>query len=288
LKPAPFSYQRPETLEEALALLVEHGEDARPLAGGQSLVPMLNFRLATPAVLVDINRLPGLDSISSLDGRLRVGALVRQRALERAPAAAPVGALADGLPLVGHLVTRNRGTVGGSVAHADPAAELPLALLALGGTVEVLGPRRRREIAAADFFTGFLTTALEPGELLVEVRFPAAAEGEGSALVEVAQRHGDFALAAAAAWVRLDSRGTVADARVAVGAVTERPVLVPEAAAAVTGADPSDEMIRSAARVAVATVEPMGSLHAPPDYQRHLTGLLVGRALRRAAERAAA
>jgi CO/xanthine dehydrogenase FAD-binding subunit len=287
LKPAPFRYERPESLEEALALLAEHGDDARPLAGGQSLVPMLNFRLATPAVLVDINRLPGLDSISARDEWLRVGALVRQRALERAPEASTVGALADGLPLVGHLVTRNRGTVGGSVAHADPAAELPLALLALGGTVEVAGPGGRREIAAEDFFAGFLTTTLRPGELLVEARFPVPVPGEGSALVEVAHRHGDFALAAAAAWVRLE-KGRVAGARVAVGAVAERPVLVPDAATAVAGAGVSDDALRRAGEAAAVAVEPSGSLHAPPGYQRHLTGVLVTRALRRAAGRAAA
>ena len=287
LKPAPFRYERPESLEEALALLAEHGDDARPLAGGQSLVPMLNFRLATPAVLVDINRLPHLDAVSLAGEHLRVGALVRQRALERAPEAAAIGALADGLPLIGHLVTRNRGTVGGSVAHADPAAELPLALLALGGWVEAAGPDGRRQIAAEDFFGGFLTTTLEPGELVVEVRFPAPAPGEGSALVEVAQRHGDFALAAAAAWVRM-TNGTITEARVALGAVAERPVVLPEAAAVMAGAAVSDEALRHAGETAARSVEPHGSLHAPPDYQRHLSGVLVARALRRAAQRAVA
>jgi carbon-monoxide dehydrogenase medium subunit len=288
VKPAPFRYERPGSLEEALVLLEEHGDEARPLAGGQSLVPMLNLRLAAPAVVVDLNRLPGLDTVSPANGHLRVGALVRQRALERAPGLRGLGALADGLPLVGHLATRNRGTVGGSIAHADPAAELPLALLALGGEVEVAGPSGRREIAAGDFFVGFLTTALEPGELLVETRFPTAAPGEGSALVEVANRHGDFALVAAAAWVRLDGGGrAVAETRVAVGAVADRPVLVPEAAAAVAGSDADDEVaLRRAGEAAAAAVDPGGSLHAPPDYQRHLIGVLVTRALRRAGSRA--
>jgi carbon-monoxide dehydrogenase medium subunit len=247
---------------------------------------MLNLRLSAPAVVVDLNRLPGLDAVSLADGHLRVGALVRQRALERAPETRGMGALIDGLPLVGHLATRNRGTVGGSMAHADPAAELPLALLALGGEVEAAGPAGRREIAAEDFFVGFLTTALEPGELLVEARFPTPGRGEGSALVEVANRHGDFALAAAAAWVRLDGEA-VAEARVAVGAVADRPMLVREAGAALSGVH-GPAAFREAGQAAAMAVDPAGSLHASPDYQRHLVGVLVARALRRAAERAAA
>jgi carbon-monoxide dehydrogenase medium subunit len=189
---------------------------------------------------------------------------------------------------VGHLATRNRGTVGGSLAHADPAAELPLALLALGGRVQAAGPEGRREIPAEKLFAGFLTTALRPGELLVEATFPMPGPHEGSALVEVANRHGDFALTAAAAWLRLEGNA-IAEARVAVGAVADRPTLVPEAAAALTSATPDDEhAMRSAGEAAAAAVDPIGTLHAPPDYQRHLMGVLVARALRRAAARAEA
>ncbi|HEY3240223.1 MAG TPA: FAD binding domain-containing protein, partial [Acidimicrobiia bacterium] len=144
MKPPPFRYERPSSLEEALALRQDHGDEARPLAGGQSLVPMLNMRLARPAVLVDLNRLPGLDDIATFDGHLEVGALVRQRELESCSEAGPIGALSDALPLVGHVATRNRGTVGGSIAHADPAAELPLALLSLGGSVVVESAGRGR------------------------------------------------------------------------------------------------------------------------------------------------
>ena len=281
MKPPRFRYECPAELEEALGLLGEHGDEARPLAGGQSLVPMLNLRLSAPAVVVDLNRLGGLDSIEEMDGRLHVGTLVRQRALERA--VVRPGALADGLPLVGHLATRNRGTVGGSVAHADPAAELPLALLALGGSVVAASAGgRRREIAAEQFFAGFLTTTLEPGEMVAEVRFGAEGAGEGSALVEVAQRHGDFALAAAACRLRLGGGGRVAEARVAVGAVADRPLLVPEAAEAlIEGSD-----AREAGRVAAGAVEVVGSLHAPEDYRRHLVGVLVARAVEKAAARA--
>jgi CO/xanthine dehydrogenase FAD-binding subunit/aerobic-type carbon monoxide dehydrogenase small subunit (CoxS/CutS family) len=281
VKPPTFRYERPSSLEEALALRREHGDEARPLAGGQSLVPMLNMRLARPAVLVDLNRLPALDGIATVDGHLEVGALVRQRGLESCGAADPIGALDDALPLVGHVATRNRGTVGGSVAHADPAGELPLALVGLGGSVVVESAGRgRREIAADDLFTGFLTTALEPDELVVAVRFPDHRPGEASALVEVAPRHGDFALAAAACWVRLTD-GQVSAARVAVGAVADRPLLVPEAAEALVAGDPED-----AGAAAAAAVEPTGSLHAPPDYQRHLIRVLVSAAAHRARQRA--
>jgi CO/xanthine dehydrogenase FAD-binding subunit/aerobic-type carbon monoxide dehydrogenase small subunit (CoxS/CutS family) len=282
MKPSAFRYEAPGTLTEALDVLAEHGDDARPLAGGQSLVPMLNLRLATPEVVVDLNRVDELASSSITDGRLVVGALTRQRALERCAAAGAVGALADGLPLIGHVATRNRGTVGGSVAHADPAAELPLALLALGGAVVAAGPAGRREIPAEQLFAGFLTTTLEPGELVVAVHFPLPGEREGSALVELAQRHGDFALAAAAVSVRLDGDGQVVAARVAVGAVADRPLLLPEPAAAlVAGASAAQ-----AGQLATAAVHPSGTLHAPPDYQRHLAGVLVTRAIDRAAQRA--
>jgi carbon-monoxide dehydrogenase medium subunit len=284
VKPPPFRYERPATLDDALALLAEHGDEARPLAGGQSLVPMLNLRLSAPAVVVDLNAVPGLDGLAVAAGALTVGALTRQRSLEFSPEAMAIGALADGLPLVGHVATRNRGTVGGSVAHADPAAELPLALLALAGSVGVQAPVGRREIPADDLFTGFLTTSLQPGELVTEVRFQAPQPATGSALVEVAQRHGDFPLAAIAVWLRLDTEGRIAAARIAAGAVADRPLLLPEAAdALVAGAAPED-----VGRIAAGLVDPVGSLPAPADYPRHLVEVLVARAVSRAAGRAGA
>ena len=282
MKPPSFRYERPGTIDEALALLAEHGEEARPLAGGQSLVPMLNLRLSAPAVLVDLNPVAGLDGITVAGRALAVGALTRQRTLELSPEAASIGALGDGLPLVGHVATRNRGTVGGSVSHADPAAELPLALLALGGSVLVEGGHGRREIVADDLFTGFLTTSLHAGELLTEVRFPAPAPGTGSALLEVAQRHGDFPLAAVAVWVRVDDDARITAVRIAAGAVADRPLLLSDAAdALVAGAGPEE-----AGRVAAGEIDPVGSLHAPADYQRHLISVLVGRAVARACARA--
>lgn len=282
MKPPAFRYERPLTMAAALELLAEHGDEARPLAGGQSLVPMLNLRLAAPAVVVDLNALPGLDHLEAAEGTLSVGALTRQRTLELSPEATAIGALADSLPIVGHVATRNRGTVGGSIAHADPAAELPLALLALGGSVVADGPGGRREIRAGELFAGFLTTTLQPGELVTEVRFPLPRPGEASALLEVAQRHGDFPLAAVAASVRLDADGRVAGARIAVGAVADRPLLLSGAAESfVAGA--SAEMT---GQIAAVEVDPSGSLHAPADYQRHLVGVLVARALTRSVHRA--
>jgi len=285
MKPPAFRYERPATLKEALALLAEYGDEARPLAGGQSLVPMLNLRLAAPGVVVDLNGLAGLDGLDGLDvagGSLTIGALTRQRTLELSAEAAAIGALADGLPLVGHVATRNRGTVGGSVAHADPAAELPLALLALGGSVVAEGPDGRRAIPAGDLFAGFLTTTLRPGELVTEVRFPVPREREGSALVEVAQRHGDFPLAAVAVSALFDADGRIGAARVAAGAVADRPVLLTEAAdALVAGASPEE-----AGRLAAGEIDPSGTLHAPAGYQRHLVSVLVARAVARALHRA--
>jgi CO/xanthine dehydrogenase FAD-binding subunit/aerobic-type carbon monoxide dehydrogenase small subunit (CoxS/CutS family) len=282
MKPPAFRYEWPATLAEALEILTEHGDDARPLAGGQSLVPMLNLRLAAPGVLIDLNRLPGLDRIEMTDGVLAVGALTRQRTLELSPDAAAIGALADGLPLVGHVATRNRGTVGGSVAHADPAAELPLALLALGGSVIAERSGGRREIPADELFAGFLTTTLRPGELLTEMRVPAPRAGEGSALLEVAQRHGDFPLAAVAVWLRVDEDARITAARVAAGAVADRPLLLTEAAEALVAGAGEDEV----GRVAAGAVEAAGSLHAPAEYQRHLVSVLVTRAVTRARSRA--
>jgi len=286
MKPPPFRYECPSSLEEALALRQEHGDEARPLAGGQSLVPMLNMRLARPTVLVDLNRLPALDGIAAGNGHLEIGTLTRQRRLERSGAAEPIGALQDALPLVGHVATRNRGTVGGSVAHADPAAELPLALLAVGGSVVAESAARgRREIPSDAFFTGFLTTALEPDELAVAIRFRHPLPGETSALAEMAPRHGDFALALAACWLRIVD-GRIAAARVAVGAVADRPLLLRRAAEALVGQEPSPDAARAAGAAAAGSVDPTGSLHAPPAYQRHLVEILVTRAVARATARA--
>ncbi len=223
MKPAAFDYIAAHSLEEALAALQEGGEDAKPIAGGQSLVPALNMRLVRPTLLVDLNR-AGLDAIEA-NGVVRIGATVRQAALEHDPRTHPL--LREALPHVGHFVTRNRGTVGGSVAHADGAAEIPLCLAALGGTVVVEGPSGRREIAPADFFVTHYLTTLAPGELVVATTWPVPAPDEGVAFEELSLRAGDYGLAMVAVALRR-VEGVARDVRVWVGAVTDRPTALAE------------------------------------------------------------
>jgi len=281
VKPAPFAYVRAESVEHALDALREHGVDAKPLAGGQSLVPALNMRLARPSVLVDLNRIEGLDAIGEENGVLRIGALVRQDAAERSPlvrAACPL--LAESLPLVGHFVTRNRGTIGGSIAHADAAAELPLALVALGGGIVT----SRRTIPAEAFFVTHFTTALDADELVLATTWPRRRTGEGCAFEEFTVRHGDFALASAACVLRVES-GRVVDARLAVGSVTERPQLLD--VGPLVGAAMDPEVAREAGAAAADAVDPPGNLHGSPEYLRQLVGTLVRRAVGRAWEQAA-
>ena len=265
MKPAAFEYVRPDTLAEAVEALAEHGDRAKILAGGQSLVPALNMRISRPEVLVDINRLSELSGTRSLNGSLGVGATVRQAD----PRLLGHPLLAEALPHVGHFVTRNRGTVAGSVAHADPAAELPLCLVALGGSVRAMSTRGEREILAPDLFVAPYTTTLEPDELVVETRWPAPREGWGYAFCELAQRHGDYALCMAAAAASAD------ELRVAVGSVVDRPTVIE--------VDPERP-----GKSAVAQVEPWGNVHASPAYLKHLVGVLVDRAAGLARERAAA
>lgn len=264
MKPAPFDYVRPESLNEALTVLAEGGDDAKVLAGGQSLVPALNMRLLRPALLVDVNRVVGLDDVATESGALRVGATVRQAdpRLHTHPVLAAV------LPHVGHTVTRNRGTVCGSIAHADAAAELPLALVATGGSAVAASTRGRRVIPADELFLGPYATALAPDELLVKTVWPMLGDGEGFAFDELAQRGGDYALCMAAARVRGD------EIRVAVGSVTPT--------STVLEVDP-ERPGESAAE----QVEPWGSIHASPDYLRHLVRVLVDRVVAQARERAA-
>jgi 2-furoyl-CoA dehydrogenase FAD binding subunit len=274
MKPAPFEYVRPESLDQALEALAH--EDAKVLAGGQSLVPALNMRLVRPSLLVDVNRLPGLDRIERDDGTLRIGALVRQRALEESALvreALPL--VSEAVPHVGHAVTRARGTVGGSLAHADPAAELPLCLSVLGGT---LATATGREISAADFFVTHFTTSLEPGELLVESRWPVLGRGWGFAFEELSQRRGDYGLSIAACALRVED-GRVGEARLGLGSVVGRPTLVDTG---LVGEGLSDDAAGEAGRRAASRLELYDNLHASRDYQRHLTAVLAARALRRA------
>ncbi len=277
MKPAPFDYVRAASLEHALAVLTEGGPDAKPIAGGQSLVPALNMRLVRPSVLVDLNR-AGLDGIEE-NGSVRIGATIHQAALAGDVRVHPLVRAA--LPFVGHFVTRNRGTVGGSIAHADGAAELPLCLVALGGSVVVEGPEGRREIPADAFFVTHFSTALRPGELVVETVWPLDVPRETSAFEESALRAGDFAQSMAAVVLRRDEGGVVTHAAVAVGAVTDRPTRLPEVEALLVGTSGADAAADAGA-LASTLVDPPDSIHASARYLRALTGALTTRAVERA------
>jgi len=288
MKPAPFDYYAPDSLEAALALKAQHGDDAKFLAGGQSLIPAMNFRLAQAAFLVDVNGLTDLSYIRrSDDGELRLGALTRQRQLERDPLVkqhAPL--LHEAMPFVAHPQIRNRGTLGGSLAHADPAAELPVIAVALGARLKARSTRGERWITADDFFKGFFTTDLASDEMLVEVAVPPLPPRTGTAFVEFARRRGDYALMGAAALVTLDESGHCQQACLVYLNAGEGPVSAKRAAALLVGQRPSAVAIEAAAAAAASEINPTGNVHASPEYQRHLARVLTRRALNRAFERA--
>ncbi|MDI3340904.1 MAG: xanthine dehydrogenase family protein subunit M [Sphaerobacter sp.] len=290
MKPPSFDYFDPTTLDEAVALLAQHGSDAKVLAGGQSLVPMLNLRLARPAVLVDLNWVAGLDYVRAENGHVAVGALARQRAVERAAEVRqrqPL--LGEAIRLIGHPAVRNRGTVVGSLAHADPAAELPAVAVALGAELVVAGPSGRRVVAADDFFVSYLTVDLAPDELLVEARFPALPARTGWAIAEVARRFGDFAVAGVVATLTLDAQGSATDARIGLFGVADRPLRATAAERALLGQPPDDARIAAATEaVRAALVDAPTDVHASGAYRRHVAGVLVGRALSEARQRAQA
>jgi CO/xanthine dehydrogenase FAD-binding subunit len=286
VKPSPFDYHCPRTLDEATALLARYGSEAKPLAGGQSLIPAMNFRLATPAVLVDLNAIDSLAHITSTAAGLRLGGMTRQRTIERSDQVARVAPLLSAaMPFVAHAAIRTRGTVGGSLSHADPAAELPAVMLALDARFTVQSDRGSRVIAATDFFTGLFSTALAPGELLTDVEIPKRASRSGHAFQEISRRLGDFALAGAAAVVTLDPDGRCTSARVAVFSVGDRPLIAAHVARTVVGESPTKDVIRAAAEgAAAADIDPPGDIHASSRYRRHLAAVLIRRVLGRAFE----
>ena len=289
MKPPAFKYYAPTTVEEALALLAEHGYDAKPLAGGQSLIPTMNFRLAAPSVLVDLNRISELAYIRpGDDGGVRVGAMTRHARVERdALIAARAPLVHETMPHIAHPQIRNRGTYGGSLAHADPAAELPAVTVALGGKVLARSQRGERWIPAEEFFIGLFTTVLEPDELLVEIALPPLPARTGWVFDEVARRHGDFALVGAAGLVTLDDRGRCADVRLVFMGVGEGPVVARDAMSILKGEEPIDEAIRAAAeKAAQVDIDPIGDVHASADFRRHLAKVLARRVLTKAVERA--
>ena len=291
MKPAAFDYHRPASRGEALTLLAESGGDAKPLAGGQSLIPAMNFRLAMPAVLVDLNAIADLSHITRQGTDLRIGAMTRHRAVERSDdirVLAPL--LHEAMPFIAHAAIRTRGTIGGSLAHADPAAELPAVMIALGARIRVERVQGSREVPAADFFTGLFSTALEAGELVTDITIPAAQVSgirTGTAFEEFSRRHGDFALAGVAARVAIDENGRCTLARVALFGVGDRPMLASSCARMLKGQSPSTEGIRAAADAAARDdIDPTSDIHASSRYRRHLACVLTRRVLERAFARA--
>ncbi len=286
MKPPRLEYVRPETLDEAIATKARYDGDASVLAGGQSLVPMLNFRLARPQALVDLSGVDGLAGIAVADGHVRVGAMTRQRALERhadAMAACPV--LGDALEHVAHPVIRNRGTVGGTIAHADAAAELPTALTAVDGSVRVCGTGGERIIPVGELFEFHLTTSLDVDEVIVEVRFPAVPRTAGTAFVEVARRHGDYALAGVCAIVDVDG-GAIRSARIACSGIAPTPVRARDAEALLAGQAPEPDVLEAAGAAAAGLVDAVDEEQASVAYRQRLVRTLIARAVAQAFARA--
>ncbi|MBI2756847.1 MAG: xanthine dehydrogenase family protein subunit M [Chloroflexi bacterium] len=288
MKPAAFGYFAPRDLPEALSLVSTYSSDGKVIAGGQSLVPLMNFRLARPSHLIDINGIGSLSGIDAADGRVTIGATTRQRDAGTHPdVKVQLPLLAEAISYIGHLAIQNRGTVGGSIAHADPAAELPVVALALDAQMHVQRTDGQRTIPAAEFSLGYLTTVLEADELLTATSFGVPPAGSGWCFSEVARRHGDFALVAVAVLLTLDAAGKVGSASIALGGVGPVPMRAGAAERLLVGEAPTDPVLRAAADTVGADVEPEDDIHASADYRRHLAGVLVRRALTTARARAA-
>lgn len=289
MKPPPFEYYNPTTVDEALSLLAEHGYDAKPLAGGQSLIPIMNFRLAQPAVLVDLNNISELSYIQPDEGGgLRLGAMTRHHQVEHDPLIAERAPLIfEAMPMIATSQIRSRGTFGGSIAHADPSAELVAVSVALGGRFRLRSQSGEREASASEFFLGMFATLLEPQELLVEATFPAMPARTGWALMEVARRPHDFALVGVAAVLSLDDQERCQDTRIVFLSVGDGPVTAHHAAEVLRGQAPTPELMRAAAETAAADdIDPSSDIHASAAYRRHLVKVLTRQALELAFERA--
>jgi aerobic carbon-monoxide dehydrogenase medium subunit len=282
-----FEYNAPSTLDEVLALLTEHGDEGKILAGGQSLVPLLSMRLAQPTQVVDINGVAGLDTIADGDV-VTFGATVRERQAERSAVVRDrLPLLAEALPHIGHVAIRTRGTIGGTVAHADASAEIPCVVAALDGEVLVRSSRGDRVIGAADYFQGHFTTAMDDDECLVEVRVPAQDPTAGYAFREVARRHGDFALVGVATTIALGADGRIAESRIAIMGMADVPYRARAAEAALVGAEPTADTFTAAAQTAIADLHPASDVHGSAAYRSHLAAVTVRRALTTAGARAA-
>jgi CO/xanthine dehydrogenase FAD-binding subunit len=287
MKPAPFRYVAARSVEQALQLKAEYGDEARFLAGGQSLVPTMNFRLTQPAVLIDINPLNELAGIRNGGDRLRIGALTRYRSLERDPTIErKLPLIHEALPHIAHPQIRNRGTIGGNLAHADPASEMPAIVLTLGGRLHAQSAKGERWIEARNFFVGALTTALEADEMLTEIELPVAPADSGACFLEMSRRRGDFAIIGVACTVRLDTQRRCVEARIGLCNAGDGPVFAEEAGRSLLGKQIGEREIAEAAALVQGAVDPGGSIHASKEYQRHIAGVLTTRALTTADERA--
>jgi carbon-monoxide dehydrogenase medium subunit len=289
MKPPPFEYYAPDSTEGALALLAEHGFDAKPLAGGQSLIPMMNFRLAQPAVLVDLNNIPDLAYIRpDDDGGLLFGAMTRHKTVEHDPQVAERAPLLhETMPQIATGQIRSRGTFGGSIAHADPSAELVAVSVALGGRFRLRSQEGERWVPANEFFVGLFTSVLEPEELLIEIHLPAMPKRTGTSLMEIARRPHDFALIGVAALVTLDKKNRCQQAKLVFLSAGDGPMEAPRAAEALQGQELSEDAIRAAAEVAAKEeIDPGSDIHASAAFRRHLAQVLSQRALKKAFQRA--
>ena len=288
MKPAPFEYLSPNSLEEALDIKAKHGDSAKPLAGGQSLIPAMNFRVAQPEILIDLNKLGDLDYIREDNGEVFIGAMARQSTVEKSSLvkdSAPL--IHETMPNIAHPQIRNRGTFGGSLAHADPASELPVIALALDARFKTKSAKGKRWIMAKDFFLGYFEIALQPDELLVEIAFPNFSKNTGWSFMEIARRKGDYTMAGVAALIALAKDGVCKDARLVYLNVGDGPVEAIEAVEILKGNKISTRTIESAASYASESeMEPIGNMHATPEYQRHLSPILTIRAVEQAHSRA--
>jgi carbon-monoxide dehydrogenase medium subunit len=289
MKPPSFDYADPRTLGEAVSLLAAHAGEAKILSGGQSLMPLLNMRLARPELLVDLAKVPGLDYIREADGALAIGAMTRQRSVEFSELVKSRHPLLHAATMhIAHPQNRNQGTVGGSLAHADPAAEYPAVAAVLDAEFRAVGPNGERTIGASDFFVTYLTTALEPTEILVEVRLPALPPRTGWSFLEVARRHGDFAMAGVVATVTLDGAGKCSAGRIVLFGVGDKPIRASAAEQMLAGTKPDERSFAEAGEKASSEIaEPLSDVHAPGEYRRDLARVLTRRALAEAAARAA-
>ncbi|WP_158553366.1 FAD binding domain-containing protein [Peribacillus saganii] len=287
MKPPKFSYLRPNDLAEALDLLAEYGEDAKIMSGGQSLIPLLNMRLSTPRYIIDIGRVKELHGIKEEEDAIVIGGMTRHVDVEKSELIkekCPL--LTEGIRWVGHTQIRSRGTIGGSIAHADPSAELPCILTALRGEIVVASKEDEFTLTPEEFFLSYLLTSLEPDQLIKGIRFPKLNKNSGYAFEEVARRHGDFALVEVAAVINLDKDGKVAEAQIALGGANAVPFVPLETEEFLIGKEPNETILKEAATLQLEDLDPEGDIHGSKEYRRYLTGVLLQRALHTAVKRA--